>query len=208
MNIERAAALLLVATACASPPRFKLETPASDAPVAERIAAYEELSTRRATPSMRKRLPAQPSGKWYEEIELLPKLVLGDGREIRAPDDLLPVVPLDSATAVSARRSIEARDRADAGWAVAACGPVVGLATALSGLSFEPDSTGRSTLLVTGLAITVIAMAAGGIFGVVNQSSSSRSASEAFRSYDDDLLEHLALCRDGETVDACTDPAR
>ncbi|MEQ9497863.1 MAG: hypothetical protein RIT81_13415 [Deltaproteobacteria bacterium] len=205
MRCARAAAVLLVASACASPPRIKLEAPASDAPVVERIAAYEKLSARRVTPPMSKKISREPFERGHEEIKLPPHLLLQDGREIRAPDDLLPVVWWDSATAASARRSIEARDRADAGWAVAACGPVVGLATALSGLSFEPDSTGRSTLLVTGLAVTVIAMATGGILGFGNQASASRSASEAFRSYDDDLLERLALCRDGDAVAACAE---
>ncbi|MEQ8276867.1 MAG: hypothetical protein RMA76_26255 [Deltaproteobacteria bacterium] len=205
MRGARAAAVLLVATACASPPRIKLSVPAPDAPVAERLAAYEKLSAQRATPSLLKTLPAQPFGRGQREIELPPHLLLQDGREIRAPDDLLPVVWWDSATAVSARRSIEARDRADMGWAIAACGPVLGLATAVSGLAFEPDSTGRSTLLVTGLAITVLMMATGGILGFGNQASASRSASEAFRSYDDDLLGRLALCRDGDAVAACVE---
>jgi len=130
-------------------------------------------------------------------------IVLANGEEIAHADDLLPVVPADSATAREARRYGRANRRfklAMLGFTVAAASGIYVFATAdtdAAGRLEQPNKTLGGVLLV-GAAVLLLS---GGVYAL--RARAARDA--AFASYEPTLLDSLKLCVDGLTVAPCED---
>lgn len=125
-------------------------------------------------------------------------LIIGDGREIRYPEDLRPVVPPDSPTGRMARRAAEVGPKSR--WLL-----VGGAASAFAGFvftahaEFADGDTGivGPVLLAGGL----VALGVGLYYHVVY----SHATNNAYETYDDDLAAALHVCASGLAVVPCED---
>ena len=119
-------------------------------------------------------------------------LVLGDGREVRYPADLIPVVAPDSKTARRARTATSAASKSR--WYA-----LGGMAVALVGvaLTADPDINGAvgPAVIVTGLV--------GLGFGLYYRFVYWHAEEDAYETYDDDLAATLNVCVNELTVTPC-----
>jgi len=204
------AATAISLTAGCSRPRAMLTAPASNAPAAERMQAYERLSARgtvsMAGPGIRTVL--RGTSRF---------LALGDGSRVYYPEDLLPVVSADSATARASERSGRARRASNAWLTVAILGISVGATLWVAGIASATnndgfDDEGRlddDPVPASAYVGAALALASGlAIFPTVHYRRVARDERlSAFVTYDDSLRGRLALCIDGTRLVDCTAPA-
>jgi hypothetical protein len=189
------AALLLLVTSggSAGPPHVRLEAPAAGAPAAERVAAYAELRRLDASETV----VVDGRGDVVESSGDF--LALGSGQVVTHAEDLLPVVPPESATAKAAAR---ARHLDDAARPYQVAGLVVGVAgLALGGYSLANDDGAALPLLGLGLVFAGTGIAAVPTIRADQQAEAERIS--AFEHYDADLRRRLDLCVSGLDVVAC-----
>jgi hypothetical protein len=159
--------------------------PDENAPLHERVAAYEELA-----PARYQMLPA-----WGPQT----RLVLRNGVVVDDAIDLAPAVKHDSATLRLARES-EAYDEATRWtWMLAGAVATIGLAGEIGAGAIASDSTLTDDQRITWLWVTggfaglgiigAVAMAPAGILTYQSQ----RAKGDAFAAYDRDLQKKLAL---------------
>lgn len=203
MTTPRIAALLLLASACATP-HVKLEAPAHDAPVEARVAAYERLGASHVDRPKWVTRPSYSAGRQGSSTSLQrPKLVLTDGRVLENPEDILPVVPPDSLSAYFVQRSIDDKAWARFGLHLAIGGFVGGIGVSAMGLAFDRDHSARLGLILTGTVVTAITTFGGIFYGLAKSTDAKYRAADAFHAYDRDLLERLDLCKTEDGVAAC-----
>jgi hypothetical protein len=133
-----------------------------------------------------------------------PVLILADGTEVRQAEDLLVVVPPDSATARSARRVTELKSRS--GWVKAGglAGFLTGLAIAYKGVSTDEPNF---TIMGIGVGVALATGITAGVMSTLMARDAQRYTRQAFRTYEDDLVQHLALCARGLALVPCEAPA-
>ncbi len=183
---------------CAAP-HVALSAPAPDAPLQERVSAYERLSPVHAThdPFSRSFRPIS-----HESIRL------SGGEEVHYAEDLLPVVPERSRTANSARKSAELR-RSGA-W-IGNAGLVVGLAGAAltfgAILPFAGGDREAPPVARTLGGVGVLAMVGGIVTMLVGKGKVNKADDEqmwASATYDADLRARLNLCRKDDMLVDCS----
>lgn len=182
-----------------------VNAPPRSAPVAARVAAYQQL---RPTGE----LHTITTNQYGRRVDHDLQLVTAGGVTVKHADDLLPVLDENSAAARTARQSGVARDRK---WTWMIGGSVVsliGMGLFSTGMSMNLDDpagdagVGRERL---GAGI----MLGGAIAGAVgwyyyNHVEKSRRAA-TFANYDDGLRARLELCVDGlQLVDCARRTAR
>lgn len=132
---------------------------------------------------------------------------LRNGTPIERVEDLLPLVPEESATAQAMARAVDARGRADAlmgaGAAIAGLGVLGGFALVGADLGIFPGTEKVPTqeTVAPPLTIAGISTAAGGAliggflvaFGSLARDDEDDATSAAFKSYEADLRAALAL---------------
>lgn len=134
-------------------------------------------------------------------------IVLGDGRQVREADDLLPVVGPESNTALHARAAADAEHRQLIGALVG-----IGIAALGGGIWYSSRSDdvqnipGSDTGKVAGIGLvtfgTVITLFTAAWF----HSEARDEERAAFASYGDDLAARLQVCVDGLAVKPCGEP--
>lgn len=117
-------------------------------------------------------------------------LVLGDGVRVTHPEDLLPVVARESASAVAAERAAEHRGRARWWSAASAVACTAGAAGVLS----PAYTTEDRTAVMIGGAVAIAIGVVSGIFAVEAFEAEDDETDLAFERYDAALRERLALC--------------
>jgi hypothetical protein len=118
-------------------------------------------------------------------------MTLANGTEIEAPEDVLPVVAPDSATARHARAALEEREHGDR-WREVAVGVLVGALVISTARNTSNPFEDRWDAAIWGSA------AAFGLFSSIASGDSYRHAARqagfAFESYTKDLADRLQIC--------------
>lgn len=168
---------------CPPPPSASLE---------ERQQAYERLKPVFYTETA---ASVFTSGDQRSIHLYIPTIWLGDGTVVRYPEDLLPVVRPDSATANAALKNRFLRRTTIAAEAVALTAMVVGwgLAYRHSGFLALDQMDTSTTAGKAGLGLFLGGIVWGLVSGIVLSSPSSDSQTEAFRTYGKDLKDGLGL---------------
>lgn len=176
------AACLFVATGCAQ--RVKIVVPASDAPIAERVTAYNAYRPKES-------LTVTFRGDTSESIKL------GNDEYVSFPADLLPAVEPASKTAAHIDRHLdyELASNVVAGGTFAT---TVGWVTSIFAYGFTDGATYTKPLPLTLLLVSL-----GGIIvnGFVLGPEAAKERVAAFESYDTDLLGRLRLNRQARVRD-------
>jgi len=157
-----------------------LQVPASQAPLAERAQAYQDLRP----------LSYQISNN-SRQVDYLE---IGNGSRVYYAEDLLVAVPPDSETARAIERSVELRNTAPwFGFSALACMIVGGTLIGVSAIGRESPDT---TLMISGATVGLL----GGLgFGIASGTVYGRSVDQAriaFDSYDGALQRKLRVCVD------------
>ncbi len=177
--------LLLTTFGCAPHVRLDPIDPAAELPRRQR--AYDRL---------------QPIGRGHDiyvkvvddsvrhEIDT-EKLRLAGGEVVHHPNDLLPVVDPDSATAAAALQYEKWQSIDTLSYVLA--GTLLGASAGVAAASWPElrDGSMGAIWAVGGLAFSAVAVRT--IFGLVSSSRMNRARREAFDAYPTDLREHLRL---------------
>ncbi len=185
-NILVAVALV---SACGNRQHVELEPVVAHSPQARR-QAYERLKPARKLESVTYYQSVTTGAIVGEEEERL-LLVLGDGTRVDFPEDLLPLVGADSATAVSAVDSASHRKSAYLYGGLAALSGVGALGLLASPLVF--DRTPGARFRVIGGLVGIAAAISLTFFANARGDDERAAASEAYETYDADLRANLAL---------------
>lgn len=125
-------------------------------------------------------------------------IVLPDGRTVRDPEDLAPLVAPQSGTLVHAHKASRAAGRL-AWWGA-------GAITALVGgflVSMNGHDNGNDTELEIGLGVAVGGLMLGAMAGYIERDTINDERRAAFASYPNDLAARLSLCPSGQLVMPC-----
>lgn len=193
--------LLIVAgtSACVPPPHQTLVAPPVDAAAADRLAAFERLISRADEQTLR-----VSHGRVVSATT--DYLILGDGTRVYHAEDLIPVVPADSATARHATQAKEHVDRArpwDIATGIAFVATLVVVVSAP--LFFDNVSDQVTFALIGGTAGLATTIALG--YKARSEGGDGGDRLSAFTTYNDDLRKRLDVCVDGTRVVACAPAA-
>jgi hypothetical protein len=135
-------------------------------------------------------------------------LVLGDGTRVFHAEDLEPVVPAGSPTAVAGERHRSAWERAKHWFKISGVGFAAMIVVPSVALLTMRDSDARTEVAIGGAAAGVIVGWVGFIGGMKNTFDANGERASAFLTYDDALRAELSLCTAGlEVYDCATGPA-
>jgi hypothetical protein len=159
-----------------------LQVPTSQAPLAERAQAYQDLRP--------------VSYQISNNARQMDYLELGNGSRVYYAEDLLVAVPPDSETTRAIERSVQLRNTAPwFGFSALACMIIGGTLIGASAIGHESPDT---TLLISGAAVGLV----GGLgFGIASGSFYGQSVDQAriaFDSYDGALQRKLHVCVDAD----------
>ena len=172
---------LAILSGCAS--HVSLSVPPPNAPLAARAETYRLLHSTSATQTV---TSMRGSTSFDNEMQL------ANGTTVAYVEDILPVVPPDSASAEYVRSSLSKRSKGHTcSWLGVAS--TVAFGAILFGLA-NSSGSGNRTLTNTGLAVTGLSAVGFGIANYFFQSSSSNDAMEAYRHYNDGLQQKLSIC--------------
>jgi hypothetical protein len=186
----------------------QLQAPEPTAPEAERTAAYARLRPLAMHQTDYYRVGS--FGQTSYAGTTTDYLQLAGGERVYYPEDVLPVVPAGSPSATAAQESADTRSTGNTVLGVG-CG-VMGLGVGVGFYPFFARDSG-SSVDFTPVLVGIGLMLAGGVVALVGnviRNSASDEAASAFLTYDDSLLQRLALCdAGGGRVAACgaTPPA-
>jgi hypothetical protein len=173
-----AAALLTVAVAGCSP-HVVLSAPPRNAPLADRQAAYRLL-----------RPVSAAEISYSSSTSVDTELTLANGTTVYHAEDILPVVPADSASAAYVRKSLNKDSTAN----------ICTLVSTLSAVAFgvllfgSSSYAERSDLPKIGLAASGLSAAGFGIAGYFFRQAAAGDAMRAYEHYDEGLQKQLSLC--------------
>jgi len=191
--------LLFAATpGCFGPngPHVSLSAPGADAPLDDRLAAYQKLAPERTTTvHVLNRGDSSEIGQYIESVEF------HDGTKVVHVEDLAPVVAPESRTAKQIER---AQSSASAGkWMMA--GGIAGLFGGFALIVADLASNGmqrRGVPFYLGAGIGI-----GGLvtipFSIGQFGDAYQARTSALKHYDEGLRQRLDLCREGEEVGPC-----
>lgn len=198
--------MLLVVALCASCAHHVVldRPPATSAPPEQRAAWFEDhalAKPRRGELVVRQRLFAEHPAVTRVRAELK------NGLPIERVEDLRPLVPEDSASAMAMDVAVEARGRADgfmtAGALITGLGVVVGGALVATDLGVFPGTAQLPTqeqiappLIIGGIAAVAAGATIGGVLiaiGTAARDQEEDATTRAFAGYDADLRRMLAL---------------
>ena len=193
-------ALLIALAGCYA--HVPLEAPPASAPVPQRIAAYEELAP---TQVHRTQNFVATGYVVSQGLRTTDYMRLKGGAKVHFPEDLLPIVPEGSSTALRAMESVEDRSSASAYSWLFVGSMVGGSALAVAPLFLQDSDSFELPLipLIAGLGVITVGGLWGGIAMMLKRQSSEDAAADAFATYEEDLRRFMNLCvRDGK-VYAC-----
>lgn len=125
-------------------------------------------------------------------------LELSDGRVVRDPEDLAPLVAPESSTLAHAHKASHAASRLT-WWGGAAITALVGGFL----LSMHGHDDGNDTELEIGLGVALGGLVMGAAAGVIERDNINDERRAAFATYPHDLAARLALCVNGQIVMPC-----
>ncbi len=186
--------LVLAFAGCIS--HARLDPPPLGATAAERIAAYQRLSPR-------------GFGSFQNaHANDIGFLVLGDGQRVYFAEDLIPVVPPGSPTAIAGARHRGAWDRAWHWLKVGGIGYAAAIAIPLVALGTMKDDDARTEVMIGGAALGTTIGTIGMVGAAINAVESNGERASVFLTYDDALRAELHLCIAGlEVYDCASGPA-
>jgi hypothetical protein len=219
-NMRRAGVLLMTCALLGCQAHVTLQAPRADAPLEERSRAYEKLKPL----STHEQLVVSVRGG-TASVSSSSYLQLGGGQRVYYPEDLLPVLPVDSTAASAALDSQSARKNIGiaqgVGFGIVAVALAVGIgvfagAPAVPDLPFpwtqaqwaERDQAeqARFRTIMTALGIGIGGAAAGALIaligGLVNGRTFVDAARTSFETYDAGLRARLSLPPDGAPAPA------
>jgi len=189
---------------CANFPHVEVSAPNADAPLEERLEAYQRLSTTSTSAPMVVRVdPSHPA-----------QITLSDGTQVYWSEDLLPVVSEDSPTAKAAQKANRIRTTAKTIGIISSIATLVGGAMLFGPVLASVISDREPSKGATGVALTGGFLSAGGIgvsiTGQVKANTAARENAWAFGTYNLDLRRRLGICRtkSGDMVDCAPGTAR
>jgi hypothetical protein len=168
----------LIATAGCSP-HVVLSAPPRNAPLADRQAAYRLL-----------RPVSAAEISYSSSTSVDTELTLANGTTVYHAEDILPIVPADSASAAYVRRSLS-KD---------STGSVCVLVSTLSAVAFglllfgSSSYSEHSDLPKIGLAASGLSAAGFGVAGYFFRQAAAGDAMRAYEHYDEGLQKQLSLC--------------
>lgn len=128
-------------------------------------------------------------------------IAFGDGRIVRDPDDLAPLVAPESETVAHTRRAERFASRANWWFAATAVAVVSGFVLSVAG-----NSNHNGTELDTGVGLLLGGTLIGGAMVRAEARNARNAASEAFGAYPTDLAARLHVCSSGLAVVPCEAP--
>jgi hypothetical protein len=190
MELMRWLVAFVFIAGCIVPPHHTLSAPPADAPGDARMEAFTRLRPD-------KRMLLSCSGRCTSSQYL----VLGDGKEIKHPEDLAPVIAPQTPAGESMRRilTLHARRRF---WAkVLLIGLASGGAIAIAAATLDSRPLGIAAAGLIGGALVI------GIGGMAVQGmKETLEMSTLFDSYEAGLAARLNLCARGTIVIPCESP--
>jgi hypothetical protein len=182
---------VLTTCLCSCYDRALLKAPNAAAPIEQREAAYERL--RPISYHQTHLIYVQGSVPVATE-KSTDYLQLADGTRVQYPEDILPVVPKGSPSALAAERSQTKRTTAGTIQGIGFVSAIAGMALVVAPIvSRDTGEDFNTTPLYAGLGMVL----AGGILFMVGRSFRSDAADEAataYETYDAGLREHLGIC--------------
>jgi hypothetical protein len=116
----------------------RLTPPAAGAPAEEREQTYNRLRPWTLGQVTQTQTVTSPDGQVVQSSKLVTNyMLLADGTLVYYPEDLIPVVPMDSPTAKAAEESARCRFDLTASWAIAVPAVLGGLGLMLSASSLD-----------------------------------------------------------------------
>ena len=192
MGVLRTSASIAMLAMAGCTSHVALRAPPPSAPAAARLAAYRDLRSTTTQQTAWYRVTGWGMRR-YEETTT-DYMILGDGRRVFAPEDILPVVSESSVAAEAARDSASARSTTTALRVGAVVIGAVGLAVLLvPALTQDPGEELDLTAMYVGAGI----IAASGVTWLLSLpfgAQAHEDAARAFLTYDLGLLERLDLC--------------
>jgi hypothetical protein len=125
-------------------------------------------------------------------------LLLANGTQVHDPQDLLPLVPAESTTARSAKRSARNYGRVPLLWLGVVASIASGLVVSGKG-AFNDDNT----MMYSGFAILGVGALSFGTAAVIFGSRGNDARKQAFRHYTSDLASGLRVCMSGVVFVPC-----
>jgi hypothetical protein len=173
-----------------------LTPPPTDGTAEQRLAAYQQLS------------PRGFGSFQNQHANDIGFLVLGDGTRVYFPDDLEPVVPAGSPTALAGERHKSAWQRAKHWFKIGGLGFAAAIAIPSIALLTMHDDRARTEVIVGGAGAGVVVGYVGLFGGLIDMVQSNGERASAFLTYDDALRAELHLCIAGlEVYDCASGPA-
>jgi hypothetical protein len=171
----RRVVLLLSLVACA-PSHVNFPPPATDLTPEQRVDEYNHL--------------VGTKEHWISQNGNMVQhsIILQDGREVYYPEDLIPLVAPDSATATHARKAASARTSASRWSLVGSLAFLTGLIVTFK--SFDSSPTGTRI----GLGIALGGLIAWGGVGTYYKFKTTSQTHAAYEAFDDDLAARLNVC--------------
>lgn len=199
-SIATFTALLTTLTSCYA--HVPLEAPKPTATPQERIEAYEELAPTQVHRTQNYVVTGYVASPGIRTTDYMR---LKGGAKVHFPEDLLPIVPEGSSTALRAMESVD--DRSSASWySWLFVGSMVGGSAVAVVPLFTRDSDDFDLPLIPlllGLGIVTVGGLWGGIGMMLKRQSSEDAAADAFATYEEDLRRYMNLCVSNGAVHAC-----
>lgn len=164
-----------------------LSLPPADAPLKQREHAYAELrpvTLEQREVTFHRRIIARRQ-TYVDFVEL------ANGTRVWAPEDLRPLVPIDSVVARSAMRSVRARRTAETLRVVGSLGLIAGFVAASAGL-LRSDDDSRPRMIGFGLGAMGLGLAMH-ISSRYAKQSEEDAAQETYSHFDEALRTQLAV---------------
>jgi hypothetical protein len=176
-----------------------LQAPPASAPVQTRLDAYEKLESLSYHQSTITTIGRFGSSTTHSTDYMQ----LANGTRVYYPEDVLPVVPEDSPTAVAAQASQSKRDTARILTLASIVSAVAGVALIV--LPFTQSSAGHvsATPIFIGLGVGILGGSGFGFAAHAVGESSQDEAATAYETYDSSLLQRLGLCASGSGATGC-----
>lgn len=180
-------------------PHVNLQAPPPNAPLEERIIAYEQLSASSRTDII--------SGG----VRSTASVQLNNGQEIYYVDDLMPVIALDSPTAEWIREHQALRKKA-LPWGFATLGSIgvffAGFSVSFARFaSLDPLATEPDKVLVTAGVVSGVSLASTLVLGLIAKAKAKKAENartNAFTTYNESLRAYLNLCESDEEYYDCS----
>jgi hypothetical protein len=191
----RAVVVVLVLFAllgCGGKPRVSLHPPLPTLQAEQRVLQFQAL--RRGAEGAEVVTTCGRGGCTTKQTEVL---ILRNGAQIWYAEDLLPVLPAESAAASAAREVASARRSMKRTGRIGMLMFVGGFVASMVGFANENDP-----LMYSGLAVTLGGLGAGA-YTFVYERRISRKTREAFDHYDEGLAANFAVCVNGMAVVPC-----